>query len=266
VHSKLTAITAWKSNVKRILFMASTGMLASFVGPLIALNGADMMNPHGALIATCATSLSLPVLRFSRRYLHGEHLFTRFSLLSSGLLLGFNAVAMAPSLEQTVVGWGLFGFASTFLIGLYNDCPNVRNNAIFAFAAYRISDYALLTAVASGCAYGNEAGHTNPELLVACLLLAAMFKSSQIPLTALFARSMEGPTPSSALGYAGLSVHVGVVLLASRADIWMSFDWARTSLGVIGACTAVYAGLVSQIHADRKGALAYATSSTLGLI
>jgi len=245
--------------------LVSTGMLASFIGPLIALDGAAMMNANGVVIAACATSLSLPVLGFSQRYLHGEHLFTRFSLLSNGLLLGFNMVAMAPSLEQAVVGWGLFGFSSTFLIGLYNDRPNVRNNALFAFAAYRISDYALLTAVAFGGSPANAA-HANPELVAGGLLLAAMFKSSQMPLTALFARSMEGPTPSSALGYAGLSAHVGVVLLAATADLWMPFDWARTSLGVIGACTAVHGGMVSQIHADRKGALAYATSSTLGLL
>ena len=73
-----------------------------------------------------------------------------------------------------------------------------------------------------------------------------MFNSSQIPLTALFARSMEGPTPISALGYAGLSAHVGVVLLASTADLWLQFDEARMGLATIGASTAIYSGIVSR--------------------
>jgi uncharacterized protein YbcC (UPF0753/DUF2309 family) len=254
-------------NREDIVYGISTiAMLASLFGPLLAVDGAAMMNPHGAVTAACATGLALPVLAFSRRYLHGEYLFTRFSVLSSGLLLGFNLVATAPGLEQTVAGWGLFGFASTFLIGSYNDRPSVRNNAIFAFAAYRVSDFALLTAMAFASPHAAEAGHSNPELVAGCLLLAAMFKSSQIPLTALFARSMEGPTPTSALGYAGLSAHVGVVLLASTADLWFPLDEARMGLATIGASTALYSGLVSQIHADRKGALAYATSSTLGAI
>jgi uncharacterized protein YbcC (UPF0753/DUF2309 family) len=254
-------------NREDIVYGISTmAMLASLFGPLLAIDGAAMMNPHGAITAACATGLALPVLAFSRRYLHGEYLFTRFSFLSSGLLLGFNLVATAPSLEQTVAGWGLFGFASTFLIGSYNDRPSVRNNALFAFAAYRVSDFALLTAMTFASPLAAEAGHSNPELVAGCLLLAAMFKSSQFPLTALFARSMEGPTPTSALGYAGLSAHVGVVLLASTADLWFPLDEARIGLATIGASTALYSGIVSQIHADRKGALAYATSSTLGAI
>ena len=46
-------------------------------------------------------------------------------------------------------------------------------------------------------------GIDNAALAATGLVLAAGLKSSQFPLTPLFARSMEGPTPSSALGYAG---------------------------------------------------------------
>lgn len=78
---------------------------------------------------TAAASLALPVLAFSRRYLHGEFMFGRCAALSVGLLLGFNLVATAPDLEHALAGWSLFGFSSTFLIGAYNDRPTVRNNA-----------------------------------------------------------------------------------------------------------------------------------------
>merc|ERR1712137_1526157 len=133
--------------------------------------------------------LSLPILAFARRYLHGEHMFARFSILSSGLVLGFNLVATAPSLPILLGGWSLFGFASTFLIGAYNERPTVRNNAVFAFSAYKISDLALLTA--SAFAFHGE----YPSVVAGGILLAAMFKSSQFPLASLFVRSMEGPTP-----------------------------------------------------------------------
>lgn len=105
------------SRKEDLLYRTSTlGMIASCVGP-IALFGSTAMNPHGWLIAACGTALALPVHAFSRRYLHGEHMFGRFSLLSTGLLLGFNLVATAPSLEHVIAGWGMFGFCSTFLIG-----------------------------------------------------------------------------------------------------------------------------------------------------
>ncbi len=242
---------------------ATVGMVLSCALP-IYLFGASAMNPHGPLIAICATGLSLPVLAFARRYLHGEFMFARFAMLCVGLLLGFNLVSTSPSLEHTLAGWSLFGFASTFLIGAYNDRPTVRNNATFAFSAYRISDLAVL--VATAFSVHAAAGVENHALAAAGLLLAALFKSSQFPLTSLFVRSMEGPTPASALGYAGLSAHVGVVLLASTMPLWFGYDWARAILASVGLFTAVNASLLSKIRADRKGAIANATSATLGLI
>jgi len=244
-----------------LIYWASiVGMLLSCAGPLYFVSSASMLNPFGPLIAICGTLLALPVLAFSRRYLHGDYMFGRFAMLSVSLLLGFNLVSTATTLEQIMLGWSLFGFASTFLIGAYNDRPTVRNNATYAFAAYRISDMALLVATAL------TAHHIGPAYAAGALLLAALFKSSQFPLTSLFVRSMEGPTPASALGYAGLSAHVGVVLLTSTLPLWFGFDWARLLLATTGLATAIYGTLVSKIRSDRKGAVANATSATLGLI
>jgi len=257
---------AVKNREDVIYGLSTLGMIGALAGPLWNIDSQAMMNPHGDIIAACATTLSLPVLAFSRRYLHGEYMFSRFSILSAGLLFGFNLVATAPNLKSLIAGWGLFGFASTFLIASYTERPSVCNNATYAFAAYRLADFALITALAFAGPHAIEADYANPELVAGSLLVAALFKSSQIPLTALFARSMEGPTPTSALGYAGLSAHAGVVLLSSTLDLWFPYDGARMALAAVGGSTAVYAGLVSKIHADRKGALAYATSATLGLI
>ncbi len=249
---------------------AFSGMIASCALP-IYLYGAESMNPYGSLIALCGTMLSLPVLSFSRRYLHGEFMFGRFAQLCAGLLLGFNLVATAPNLEQALAGWSLFGFASTFLIGAYNDRPTVRNNATFAFTAYRLSDIALLVAATFSAEHfahggGEIVGAEHTELVAGGLLVAALLKSSQFPLTALFARSMEGPTPASALGYAGLSAHVGTVLLTSTIPLWYDFDWARMTLGTVGLISAIHGTLTSKTRAERKGAVATATSATVGLI
>jgi NADH:ubiquinone oxidoreductase subunit 5 (subunit L)/multisubunit Na+/H+ antiporter MnhA subunit len=210
--------------------LAVGGMLTATALP-IALYGATAMNPFGALTALAAASLALPVLAFSRRYLHGEFMFSRFCGLSVGLLAAFNLVATAPDLVHALAGWSLFGFASTFLIGSYNDRPTVRNNATFVFAAYRVADFALLTAAAFMPPLATaEMAAEHGGLIAACLLVAAAFKSSQWPLSALFVRSMEGPTPTSALGYAGLSAHVGVVLLASTVPLWYPFEAARLAM------------------------------------
>ena len=249
-----------------IYYGAVAGMAAATALPLY-FYGAISMNPYGPLIALAAATLAFPVLAFSRRYLHGEFMFGRFSALSVLLLGGFNLVATAPDLMHALSGWSLFGFSSAFLIGSYNDRPTVRNNATFAFGVYRVSDFALLTAAAFTVPTVTAAVAAQHEgLVAACLLLAAAYKSSQFPLAALFVRSMEGPTPTSALGYAGLSAHVGIVLLAGTMPMWYHIDAARIALCSIGLLTATHNSLVSRIRPDRKGSIARATSATLGLL
>lgn len=229
------------------------------------------VNPRGALVALGATSLTIPTLAFARRYLHGEFMFGRFTVLSVALLAGFNLAATAPSLTHTLAGWSLFGFASTFLIAMYNERPTVRQNATFAFFNYRLSDAALLTAATFSATHAafpdSMLNDYDPDFIVASsICLAAYFKSSQFPFTQLLARSMEGPTPSSALGYGALSAHIGIVLLANTMPLWFEYDILRTVMGTGGFGTMVFATLVSHIRADRKGAISYATSGTLGLL
>jgi hypothetical protein len=214
-----------------LVYALAVGGMAAATALPIMLFGPTAMNPNGVLTALAAASVSFPVLAFSRRYLHGEFMFPRFCFLSVGLLASFNLVATAPDLVHALAGWSLFGFSSTFLIGSYNDRPTVRNNATFVFSAYRIADFALLTAAAFVPPLASpEIAAQHGGIVAACLLLAALFKSSQWPLSALFVRSMEGPTPTSALGYAGLSAHVGVVLLASTMELWYPYDAARMAL------------------------------------
>lgn len=250
-----------------VYYFANLAILMSFSVPCYLFFG-GALNPRAFWIALGGTAISLPILSFSRRYLHGEYMFSRIAFLSTGLVLGFNTVAFAPDFHTIMLGWGIFGFASTFLIGLYNERITVRNNAMYAFGVYRISDFAMILAAAYMHTMVGFAGGFNTEypVVAASILIAALFKSSQFPLTSLFVRSMEGPTPCSALGYAGLSAHVGVVLLTSTFNLWFGFDWARVLLGSVGLITAVESTLKSKIRSERKGGLANATSGTIGVI
>ena len=243
--------------------VAMAVMLASCLVPLYRcyiLGAFVPMAAYGPFVTIGGTILSLCALCFSHRYLHGEFMFGRFAILSSGLLVGFNLVAMAPSVEKMLRGWSTIGLSSTFLIGAFNDRPTARDNATFAFVVYQLSDCALLVAAALAGVPGSEG------LTAAGLLIAALFKSSQFPLTGLFTRSMEGVSPNSALGYAGLSAHAGIVLLSSTKPLWYGIAWARATVVAIGALTATHAGIVANIRADRKGGIACAAASTLGML
>jgi len=245
--------------------VAAVAMLLSCALP-IYLHGHEAMNRRGPLIAVGGTTLSMCALAFSRRYLHGEFMYGRFVLLSAGLTLGFNLVAVATTLESALTGWKIMGLCSTFLIGPYNERSTARDNATFVFFVYSISDAALVVAAKLSTVSDVADGGRNAEVIAFLLLWSALLHSGQFPVTNLFMRSMEGPAPTSALGYAGLSAHAGVVLLSSTMPLWFGFNWARILLAVVGATSSIIAGVVCKIRADRKGALASATSSTLGMI
>jgi len=226
---------------------------------------------HEPLIILGATLLGVSNLAYSRRYLHGEFMYGRMALVSACMVAGFNMVTVAPVLEDALIGWTLIGFSSTILIGGFNDRPTARENAAYAFAAYQISDAALLLAAAfSEKAAGSEivAGAALPPNAQAIaafgLIVAASIKSSQFPLSGLFLRSMEGATPNSALGYAGVSAHVGVVILAANAPIWDQFEWAKVLLCNVGVLTMVQSWAIANVRADRKGGISSAASATLG--
>jgi len=242
-----------------VTFAAVSLMLLSCLVP-IYLFGRDAQNPLGPLTSVFGTMLTACALAFSRRYLHGEFMFGRFVMLMAGLSTGFSLVATAPTLTHVLPGWEVISFCSTFLIGAYNDRPSACENATFAFALYKLSGFALLVAVTFSSQPGYEA------LVALGLIMAALTNSSQFPFTSLFMRSMEGPSPTSALGCAGLSAHVGVVMLSNTMPLWFGFAWARSIVVMVGIITTVFSGLVGKVRADRNGAIASATSSTLGLI
>ena len=75
---------------------------------------------------------------------------------------GFNIVAAAPALDEALLGWTIIGFASTFLIGGFNDRPTARDNAAYAFSVYQLSDAALLHAVAFSAADATEGARSGP--------------------------------------------------------------------------------------------------------
>lgn len=87
---------------ERIVYWSSTAAMVMACVLPVTMWGPTSLNPHGTLIAIAGTLLSLPVLAFSRRYLHGEFMFTRFAVLCVGLLSGFNMVATAPSLMHAL--------------------------------------------------------------------------------------------------------------------------------------------------------------------
>ena len=70
--------------------------------------------------------------------------------------------------------------------------------------------------------------------IVLCIFLASSAKSAQFPFSYWLPRAMEGPTPSSAIFYGSLSVHIGVFLMLRTFPLWENIYVIRWMVGILG--------------------------------
>ncbi|MEZ6134450.1 MAG: proton-conducting transporter membrane subunit [Pirellulaceae bacterium] len=98
------------------------------------------------------------------------------------------------------------------------------------------------------------------------LLAAAAGKSGLVPFSGWLPRAMEGPTPSSAVFYGALSVHLGAYLLL-RVSPLLDQSWVLRLLVIaVGLISAVFGTLMSRVQTDVKNSLAYASLTQVGII
>jgi NAD(P)H-quinone oxidoreductase subunit 5 len=98
------------------------------------------------------------------------------------------------------------------------------------------------------------------------LLLAAAGKSALAPFSGWLPRAMEGPTPSSAIFYGALSVHLGAFLLLRVSPILQLSALLSATVVVVGLLTALLASITARVQTDIKSALAYASLTQVGII
>jgi NAD(P)H-quinone oxidoreductase subunit 5 len=98
------------------------------------------------------------------------------------------------------------------------------------------------------------------------LVVAAAGKSALVPFSGWLPRAMEGPTPSSAIFYGALSVHLGAFLLLRVSPLIERSAPLAASIVVLGLLTAAWAGVASRVQTDVKIALAFASLTQVGLI
>jgi NAD(P)H-quinone oxidoreductase subunit 5 len=98
------------------------------------------------------------------------------------------------------------------------------------------------------------------------LLLAAAGKSALVPFSGWLPRAMEGPTPSSAVFYGALSVHLGAYLLMRVSPLLELSVGLRIAVICLGLISALYAAITARVQTDVKSALAFASLTQVGII
>lgn len=221
---------------------------------------------------------------FASRYMHREPGYNRFFVLYAVFQLGMVTAALAGTIETLFAGWELVGLSSALLVGFFQDRPAPVRNGLRIWVVYRVSDAALLLAAvvlhhlagrgdfqlicgAGPWPYEHATIDPRQALLVGTLLLvAAAGKSALVPFSGWLPRAMEGPTPSSAVYYGALSVHLGAFLLLRVGPV---LDLSPALSGMVlalGLATALFAALSGSVQTDIKSALSYASLTQVGLI
>jgi NAD(P)H-quinone oxidoreductase subunit 5 len=221
---------------------------------------------------------------FSTRYMHRERGYNRFFVLYAFFAAGMVLTSLAGTIETLFFGWELVGLSSALLVAFFQERPAPCRNGLRVWAVYRISDAALLLAAVVthhllrtgdfGTLFGsgpwpeNQTALTESQALLIGLLLvvAAAGKSALVPFSGWLPRAMEGPTPTSAVFYGALSVHLGAYMLL-RANSLLDVSPVLSAIVVaLGLATALYAYLVGSVQTDIKSALSFASLAQVGLI
>lgn len=221
---------------------------------------------------------------FTSRYLHREPGFGRFFVLYSIFFLGMVWSSLAGTIETLFFGWELVGLSSALLVAYFHERANPVRNGFRVWSVYRIADAAFLIAAIllhhlsgsgdfealmwSGTWPDGRAAISETHALSVGLLLlvAAAGKSALIPFSGWLPRAMEGPTPSSAVFYGALSVHLGAYLLLRVAPLIEQSFTLTVIVCALGLVTAIFASSAGRVQSDIKSALAFASLTQVGII
>jgi NADH-quinone oxidoreductase subunit L len=221
---------------------------------------------------------------FANKYMHREPGFNRFFFLYALFVAGMVITAASGTIETLFTGWEMVGLSSTMLIAFYHERANPVRNGLWVWGVYRVADAALLLAsvvlhhlrgqgdfdIFLGPQPWPEGvttlSSTSALLVGGLMLVAAAGKSALVPFSGWLPRAMEGPTPSSAVFYGALSVHLGAFLLLRMHPLLDKSPLLCVAIVAIGLLTAAFGSFAGRVQTDIKSALSFASVTQVGLI
>ena len=195
-----------------------------------------------------------------------------------GLLLlfasGMHTTVLAASLPALVIGWEVMGAASGLLVAsAWKDRIRVRAGTT-AFLTTRAADLGLFVAAGAALAGAGSlrladlADGSAPygSVVAVGVLVAAVGKSAQLPLSGWLSRAMLGPSPVSALLHSATMVAAGGYLLVRLAPVLAAHPGVASAAVVIGLLTGIVLGVVALGQSDVKQLLAASTSAQVSVV
>ena len=235
-----------------------------------------LFDPLALLWTLIITGVGFAIHVYSIGYMDGDRAFARFFAYMNLFVFAMLTLVLSDNFIGLLVGWGLVGLASYFLIGFWFFKPSAVAAARKAFVINVAGDVGIMFAIvaifasvhsisfADAFAYAGSYGTPLLFVICLCLFIGAAAKSAQIPLHTWLPDAMEGPTPVSALIHAATMVTAGVYLVARCAPLWSQNGDAQVLVGTIGGLTALVGAILGCVQWDIKRILAYSTMSQIG--
>ena len=237
-----------------------------------------------AAYALTATGIGFAVLVYSTRYMPA-HLeaegrpasdLARFYALMLLFMAAMVGLVVARELYAIVVFWDLTAVVSFLLIGTGRVTRETMRSAstavvVTAGSAVLLLVAAVLLHVQTGATllddvHARAAGGALLPAAAACIVIAGLAKSAQVPLHFWLPRAMVAPTPVSAYLHSAAMVAAGVFLLSRFHPILALADGMRPLMLAIGAAS-ILTGSVLALFADHiKRVLAYSTIAQYGYV
>ena len=237
-----------------------------------------------AVYVVVGSFLTFLVTIYSRTYLHREKGYKRFFNTIQFFYLGYNIVILSGNLETLFIGWEILGISSFLLIAYYRNRYLPVKNAVKVFSIYRIGDMGIILAIWMSHHLWNENitfyqlsnsalvdSHLQGNSIIGIfislmILMSAIAKSAQFPFSFWLPRAMEGPTPSSAIFYGALSVHMGIFILLRTFPFWEHQSSVRILIGIIGLISSIIANGIARVQSSVKSQIAYSSIAQIGII
>ena len=297
-YERLMSINAFGSSMTHLLFLVGFTIMW-LLGDQVPLNIKEItifkslhyefyidfyFDSISAIFLFVGSFLTSLITVYSRYYLHREEGYKRFFNTILFFFTGYNIAVLSGNLETMFLGWEIIGISSFLLIAFYRDRYLPVKNALKVFSIYRIGDIGFILAMwASHHLWHenitflrlNNAEIVNAQLqhhsymgffIAFMLLVAAAAKSAQLPFSSWLPRAMEGPTPSSAIFYGSVSVHLGVFLMLRTFPFWEHQTAVRVLIFVMGLSTSVVTTFIARVQSSIKSQIAYASASQIGII